>query len=99
MKVLIISGHDATIKYLSEIFGNFEVRVIQHLSDLNEVNEDIVVGNLPLPLIAELLKRGKRFIYVSLIIPAELRGKELNSEQVKEYIELYEIKNLELERW
>jgi len=98
-KVLIISRHPATVDFLKEVFEDFEIVVKPHLETTEVPEEEIIVGNLPLNLIEKLVKAGKRFIYIAMSIPQELRGRELNSEQVKEYIELYEIKELKLEKW
>ena len=99
--VLIISRHPATIRFIKSLFPSdfFEVRIAEHIDKPEEVKEGIVVGNLPLPLIAKLIKDGKKFIYISMEIPQELRGKELNDEQVRKYICLYDVNKVELEKW
>ena len=100
-EVLIVSRHPATVRFIKSLFPSdfFEVKTVEHIDKPEEVKEGIVVGNLPLPLIAKLLKNGKKFIYVNMEIPQELRGKELDDEEVKKYITLYDVNSIELERW
>ena len=97
--VLVVSRHEGTINYISKLFSSdfFNIKVKDHIEKVEEVKEDIIVGNLPLNLIQKLLAKGKKFFYVALNIPRELRGKEI--EDVSKYIEIYEVNSLELAKW
>jgi len=97
MKVVIVSRHEATVNYLKKRFPNADV--ISHMSDPSEYRNCLIIGNLPINVIDTLLKNGNRFVMVSLDIPKELRGKELNEEELKKYMKLYEIKELKLEEF
>lgn len=46
---------------------------------------DIVIGTLPVHLAAEITRRGARYIYLSIDIPADRRGQELSAEEMKRY--------------
>jgi len=96
MEVVIVSRHESTIKLLKTVFS--EAKVVSHVSDPSEIpSGSLVIGNLPIHLIDELInKRGCRFVLVSLEIPQELRGKELNEEELRKYMRLLEISKLEL---
>jgi len=94
MRVVIVSRHPATVKYLKNIWP--EAEVIDHLDDPRRFKNCLLVGNLPLPMVAELLRNGNRFVMVTLNVPKELRGKELGEEELKKYMKLYEITKLEL---
>jgi len=97
MKVVIVSRHKGTIDYLKKRYPNAEV--VNHIDDPKKFKDSLIIGNLPLHMVSEVLKNGNRFVMVSLDIPRELRGKELNESELKEYIKLYEIKKLELEEF
>lgn len=99
MRVLIVSRHKSTVELLMQMFqGRAEsIRVTDHLNDISEINEDLVVGNLPIEMIEQVLAAGKRFVLVSLNVPRELRGQELDIEQLKQYMKLKEIKELKIE--
>ena len=94
MRVVIVSRHPATVKYLKNIWP--EAEVVDHITDPGKYRNCLLVGNLPLPMVAELLRNGNRFVMVSLNVPKELRGKELGEEELKKYVKLYEITRLEL---
>ena len=97
MKVVIVSRHKGTIDYLKKRYPNAEV--VNHIDDPKKFKDSLIIGNLPLHMVSEVLKNRNRFVMVSLDIPRELRGKELNESELKEYIKLYEIKKLELEEF
>ena len=95
--MIVVSRHRGTIEYVKMFFPDAEV--IEHLTDVNDIPRgSIVIGNLPITLINRILERGCRFIYVSLNIPKEMRGRELSIEELDKYIEFIEIKRLELEK-
>lgn len=59
-------------------------RWCEHL-DVNQVQrDDVVIGTLPIHLAAQVCERGAIFYFVSLNLPAHLRGKELTPEQMCE---------------
>ena len=95
MEVVIVSRHPATVNYLKTVFP--EAKVVSHISSIDEIpNGSLVIGNLPIHMIAELIKKGCRFVLVSLEIPRELRGKELSESELRKYMKLLEISKLEL---
>ncbi len=95
-EVVIVSRHPATINYLKTVFP--VAKVVSHVSSLDEIPTGaLVIGNLPIHLIDKLInERGCRFVLVSLDIPQELRGKELNEQELKKYMRLFEISELKL---
>jgi len=96
--VVVVSRHEGTIKLLKKHFPDAEV--IDHLNDVSEIPKgSLVIGNLPLPMIEEILKRGSRFVIVSLNIPRELRGKELTEEELKKFAEFIEVEDLKLKKF
>ncbi len=97
MKVVIVSRHEGTISLLKKRFPDAEV--VSHLSDPAAYKDCLIIGNLPIHMIAELLQNNNRFVLVALNVPPELRGKELNEEELKKYMKLYEVKKLEIEEF
>ncbi len=43
---------------------------------------DLVIGTLPVQLVAAVCARGARYVHLSLNLPASQRGAELTSEQM-----------------
>jgi len=94
--VIIVSRHKGTIDYFKSKLG--DVQVIEHLTSVEQIPENsVVMGNLPINLIEDIIKRGHDFILVTLNVPKELRGQDLDVKDVKKYIKLYKVKKLELE--
>ena len=95
----IISRHKATIDYLIDKLGkDRDVVILEHLNSSDDIPAGVdVAGNLPVGLIAELVRKGCCFYYVSLKVPPELRGKELSREEVEKHISLLKINKLEVE--
>ena len=97
MKVVIVSRHPGTIEYLKRFYP--EAEVINHMTENNIPENALVIGNLPIEMIAKVLEKGNRFVSVVLNVPAELRGKELEEEELKKYMRLIEIKELKIEEF
>ena len=95
MRVAIVSRHESTIKFVKVMFK--DATVFEHISDVDMLKDfDLIIGNLPLPLVAKLKEMGKRFVMISLNIPRELRGKELTLDELKKYAEMIEIEELKI---
>ncbi len=74
--VLIISRHVGLIDWLATKGVNG--RVISHLGDGDVADGDIVIGTLPVHLVADITSRGALYIHVRIDIPEHLRGQELD---------------------
>jgi CRISPR-associated protein Csx16 len=60
-------------------------RLVAHL-DAGEVNRgDTVIGTLPVHLAAKVCERGARYLNLSLDLPAEARGRELDADELERY--------------
>lgn len=46
---------------------------------------DVILGTLPVNLIAEVNERGGRYFHLTLELPADLRGQELTPQLMQEY--------------
>lgn len=58
---------------------------------------DVVVGVLPLPLIAEVCKKGAAFYALNISLPQSMRGMELSADDMERLgasIRRYEVKEL-----
>lgn len=82
MKILAIVRHSAAKEWLCDKFPHDSVEVISHYTDGMEEGFDVVVGILPVPLIANLNKKEIRFLLLTMNIPESLRGVELTKQQM-----------------
>ncbi|WP_095499174.1 CRISPR-associated protein Csx16 [Paraferrimonas haliotis] len=79
---VIVSRHPAAVRWLEQLgFGNCEHQ--DHLSDINTLKEgDLVIGTLPIHLIAALTRKRVTYWHLSLTVPAHLRGVEMSENQL-----------------
>jgi CRISPR-associated protein Csx16 len=84
MTTYFISRHQAAIAWaVSEGFA-----VDQQLAHLDiELIQagDTVLGTLPINLVADVNQRGARYFHLSLNLPADKRGQELNVDEMRQY--------------
>ena len=81
-KVIAVTRHNSTPAWLLK--KGIEVdEVIPHL-DVSAVSKgDFVVGNLPVQMAYDVIKKGATYCNLSLDMPFELRGKELTLEEIE----------------
>jgi CRISPR-associated protein Csx16 len=84
MTTYFISRHASAVAWansqgvhVDQQLAHFDVSIVQA--------GDVVLGTLPVNLIAELNARGGRYLHLTLELPAELRGKELSVADMQAY--------------
>lgn len=58
-------------------------RFATHLDPAEVQRGDTVIGSLPVNLAAVVCQRQARYLNLSVVLPAELRGKELTTDQLE----------------
>lgn len=58
---------------------------IAHLDPARIAPGDIVIGILPVNLVARVCERGGRYFNLSLDLPPEARGRELSADELETY--------------
>jgi len=74
---------------------------LAHLDPAIIRHGDIVIGSLPVHLVAQVCSRGGRYLHLSMEVPAELRGTELTSERMRACharLEAYQVSQADLEK-
>ena len=82
MTTYLVSRHPGAHAWAIEEGVCFDV-VITHLDPGTIVPGDRVIGSLPVNLAAEVCRRGGHYLNLSLNLPPELRGRELDVEQMR----------------
>ncbi|MFZ1342679.1 CRISPR-associated protein Csx16 [Thiothrix eikelboomii] len=84
MTTYFISRHSGAIAWaesqgfhIDQPLAHFDVSLVQA--------GDLVLGTLPVNLIAEVNQRGGRYFHLTLELPAELRGQELTAEIMQKH--------------
>lgn len=83
-KTYFISRHPGALAW-AESQGFHVDECLEHF-EVNRVQPgDMVIGTLPVNLIAQVNKCGGRYFHLSLELPAEARGKELSAEEMQAF--------------
>jgi len=84
MTVWFVSRHQGA----GEWFRKQGIEVERHVEHLHieEIQaDDIVIGSLPVNLVAEICDRGGRYVHLSLDLPRDWRGKELSPDDMERF--------------
>ena len=60
-------------------------RQVAHLLPEQVAPGDLVIGTLPINLVAALCARGARYVHLTLELPAEARGRELTAAELDRF--------------
>ena len=82
MTTYFVSRHPGARDWATEA-GIVVDEVLAHLDTALVGEGDTVIGSLPVNLAAEVCRRGARYLHLSLRLPADLRGRELNAAQMR----------------
>src|SRR5690554_1325849 len=78
MTTWLVSRHPGAVEWIRQQNISIDQQVA-HL-DIEQVHAgDCVIGTLPIQLAAEICARGARYLHLSVQLPFELRGQELDS--------------------
>lgn len=77
MTVLFVTRHPGAIEWAAR--QGIKAEAVTHLDASAVKHGDIVLGTLPVNLVAEINERGARYLHLSIDIPPDRRGKELSA--------------------
>ncbi len=84
MTTWFVSRHPGAVEWAARR-GLTVDRQVAHL-DIAEIQPgDTVIGTLPVHLAAEVCARGARFLNLSLDVPPEARGRELDADALERF--------------
>jgi len=82
--IYLISRHPGALEWLLQHIDQPAVH-LEHLDDAAMIAPgDTVVGTLPVNLVADICRRGARYLHLQINIPRPLRGQELSARQIYE---------------
>lgn len=79
--IYFVSRHESAIQW-AKLQDLAVDKWLPHLDPEQITEGDIIIGSLPIHMVAALGKQGARYIHLSLEIPQALRGKELSVEEM-----------------
>lgn len=84
MTTYFITRHTGALAWAKLHDVAFDVH-LEHLSDLDSLQAgDVIIGTLPINMVAKLNERGVRYVHLSLDIPPAWRGRELTADELRE---------------
>jgi CRISPR-associated protein Csx16 len=81
--VWLVSRHPGAIEWVKSQESSIDHEVTHLSVEAYPKSGDIVIGSLPVHVIAKLNEQGIRFFHIQVNIPAELRGQELTKKQLE----------------
>lgn len=84
MTTYFISRHTGALDWLQQQ----DIQVDQQLSHFDPSTtekDDVIIGTLPINLVAEVNQRGGHYLHLTLNLPSELRGTELSAADMTHY--------------
>jgi len=96
MTIFFVTRHPGALDWARRRGITFDTHVV-HLDPAKVSRGDTVIGSLPVHLAAAVCARGARCLNLSLDLPPNLRGRELNAQMLEECqarIEEYRVEKL-----
>jgi len=84
MTTWLISRHPGAIEWARREGIAFD-RQLDQLELERLASGDVVIGNLPIHLVAAVFRRGARYLHLCLHIPRDSRGRELDARQMEAF--------------
>ena len=97
MSVYVVTRHQGALDWLEEEGVHYDEHIV-HLDVAQVSSGDTVIGNLPIPMVAQLNAKGVAYWHLSFTVPFEKRGFELSARQLREMgisLEAFEVKRIE----
>lgn len=98
MTTWVVSRHPGAVAWLQRRgFKNYHQ--VAHLDPAGPQPGDVVVGNVPIPLIAALTERGVAYYHLIVPVTLEWRGAELSCEELNRLgarLERFEVRRLSI---
>jgi CRISPR-associated protein Csx16 len=87
MRAIFVTRHQGALDW-AQRRGFGDARIVPHLDDptlASLLPGDIVIGTLPVNLIADLNARGAEYWHLVLDVPREARGKDLSADDMERF--------------
>lgn len=78
----LITRHPGALEWLNQVLIEPAIH-LHHLQNLDGIGSgDTVIGTLPVNLIAQVCRKGARYLHLEIDVPQQLRGQELTVRQM-----------------
>lgn len=83
MTAYLVTGHAGAIEWAAR--QGIEAIHVPHLDPAAIRAGDVVIGTLPVHLIAEINARGARYLHLALDLPKEARQRNLSADEMEAF--------------
>ena len=84
IKTFFISRHPGAIEWAAR-HGIMGAELVHHFDPESIEPDDVVIGTLPINLVAAVNSRGGIYQHLSMDLPPKARGKELSTDDMDKY--------------
>jgi CRISPR-associated protein Csx16 len=84
MTTYFVTRHSGAVDWAAEEGIEVDVKT-DHLEISAIQAGDMVIGTLPVNLVAEVCARGGRYLHLTLELPPSMRGKELTAAEMRAF--------------
>ena len=86
MTTWLVTRHPGAVEWARDIGIEVDDRTVLSNLDTSMVRPgDMVVGTLPVHLVADLNERGARYLHLALEVPEHARGRELSADEMRSF--------------
>ena len=96
MTTYFVTRHKGAVEWAQA--EGIAAKHISHLDPQTIQPGDVVLGTLPVSIVAELCQRGGRYMHLTLDLPPQARGRELTAKDMEAFgakLEEYEVRRKE----
>lgn len=83
MSNFFVTRHHGAIEWAAQL--GIQAQLVTHFDPAVIQAGDLVIGSLPVNLVAKINEAGGRYLHLTLDLPAEARGKELTAADMVSY--------------
>ncbi len=95
MTSYFVTRHKGAVEWARQ--RGIEAEHLEHLDPSQLSRGDVVLGTLPVSVVAEVCLRGARYMHLTLDTPPQMRGKELTVQDMDEFgakLEEFEVRKV-----
>ena len=78
MATYFVTRHSDAIAWAER--QGLNVLIIEHLEPSAVAQGDVVMGTLPMHVVADIQHRGTRYLHLEMYVPARSRGRDLSAD-------------------
>jgi CRISPR-associated protein Csx16 len=83
MATFFVTRHQGARDWASK--KGIQAEIVAHLDSASIRKDDVVIGTLPVNLVADVNAKGARYLHLVLELPMEARGRDLTAGEMEKF--------------